>query len=321
MGTPIVEHGLLRVAGARLVNKHGQPIQLRGASSAGINFHPQTDYINPENIRLLRNGGANVIRLARYVVWGEDPNELITNKQALETVVPAIREIIDAGMYVIVDWHVLKDRDPLFHEKEALEFFLEIYRCFADDADALIFEIANEPNDGNGQGKVTWASNIKPYADRIIRELRHAGVENLILVPTSNYCQNPSEPSEQALDDSRNVMYTAHFYASDRNHREHVLPKIEAAIQAGIPLFISEWGSSDAQGSGQIVESEIEVWMNLLNHHGLSWVYWWFGAMDSASRNESSAALRPGAPVNGPYELADWQQSGRILMRLLQARA
>ena len=317
MGTPIEDNGLLRVEGAQLVNSAGLPVRLRGASSHGINFNPQKSYVNPENMRLMRAWGANVFRVARYVIWGNDLRELIPNHTALQTVEPAIRAIIDAGMYAIVDWHVLKDLDPLLYKHEALQFFLDVHRRFEDVAHALIFEIANEPNPGvDGKARVTWEDNIKPYADWIISELRRARIHNVVLVPTSHWSQHPLEPRNLPLDDDENVMFTTHFYASDEHHRQDIRPELEDAIQAGVPLFISEWGSTGRHGNEAIDECMVDDWIDLLDRHGLSWVYWWFGAHD-ADHDESSSVLHAGSPFSGPYEDAQVKQSGRILRRLL----
>ena len=61
-------------------------------------------------------------------------------------------------MYVIVDWHVLNDKDPNVHRAEAAEFFDQMAAKWKDQ-DNVIYEICNEPNSGT-----SWEM-IKAYAN------------------------------------------------------------------------------------------------------------------------------------------------------------
>ena len=45
-------------------------------------------------------------------------------------------------------------------------------------------------------------------------------------------------------------MYTLHFYAG--THGAELRQRIDSALSAGLPIFVSEWGTSRADGSGGV---------------------------------------------------------------------
>jgi aminopeptidase-like protein len=71
-------------------------------------------------------------------------------------------------MYVIIDWHILHDNNPRTYEKEAIEFFDEMSKLYADVPNVL-YEICNEPSGED----VTWDKVIKPYAINLIETIRN----------------------------------------------------------------------------------------------------------------------------------------------------
>ena len=93
-----------------------------------------------------------MIRLPLYTsMYLED------KKESLSLVRKGIEAAISADMYVIVDWHVLEDKDPNVHKEEAREFFTTIVSEYANVPN-VIYEICNEPN-----GETTW-SDVREYA-------------------------------------------------------------------------------------------------------------------------------------------------------------
>ena len=85
-----------------------------------------------------------------------------------------------ADMYVIVDWHILKDGNPLDHIEEASEFFRMISEKYKDCPN-ILYEICNEPN-----GDTTWA-DIQSYAGEIIPIIRKQDPDSVILVGTPDF--------------------------------------------------------------------------------------------------------------------------------------
>lgn len=90
-----------------LADQNGEPIQLRGMSTHGLQWFPQI--INNNAFAALANDwGCNVIRLAMYIGEGG----YATNPQVKDKVIEGIKLAIQNDMYVIVDWHVLNPGDP-----------------------------------------------------------------------------------------------------------------------------------------------------------------------------------------------------------------
>ena len=81
--------------------------------------------------------------------------------QSLNYLYMGIESALAADMYVIVDWHILKDSDPNEYAEEAKEFFAEISDHYSGNP-AILYEICNEPN-----GDTDW-DDIVEYAEQII---------------------------------------------------------------------------------------------------------------------------------------------------------
>ena len=65
--TFVGKHGRLRVKGAKLVDKKGKAVQLRGISSHGINWDVGEPFVNEKALRNLRDEwGVNCFRVAMY---------------------------------------------------------------------------------------------------------------------------------------------------------------------------------------------------------------------------------------------------------------
>lgn len=141
----------LQVDGTQLVDEDGNPVQLNGLSTHGLSWFPQ--YVNQELFtELSADWNCNVVRLAMY---SAEYNGYCTggNKEELKQLIKdGVQYAENAGLYVIVDWHVLGEGDPNTYKEEAKAFFDEMSKEFADKQH-VIYEICNEPNGG-----VNWAS-------------------------------------------------------------------------------------------------------------------------------------------------------------------
>jgi endoglucanase len=87
-----------------------------------------------------------------------------------------------------------------------------------------------------------------------------------------------------------------HFYAG--THDAGLRSKAEAAMSKGLALFITEWGTSAADGGGgedrTVYWSESVAWLDWADRNGISWCNW-----SVVAKDESSAALMPGASARG----------------------
>ena len=81
------------------------------------------------------------------------------------------------------------------------------------------------------------------------------------------------------------------------------------ALNNGIALFVTEFGTVFANGNGDINYEESKLWWDFLDKHQISWCNW-----SVCDKKESSAALKPGAGATGGWDLEMLNPSG-ILVR------
>ena len=103
-----------------------------------------------------------------------------------------------------------------------------------------------------------------------------------------------------------NLMYTLHFYAG--THGQWLRDRADSALKAGLPLFVSEWGTSAADGSGGVFIEESRQWLDFLDKRGISWANW-----SLCDKNETSAALKPGTSGDREWTGSDLSQSGKFV--------
>lgn len=270
--TPVEIHGKLSVNGTKIVDKDGQTVQLRGISTHGLQWYPQ--YVNKDAFKYMEEQwGINVIRLAMYT----EPNVGYT-KELHNKVKEGINYATELGLYVIVDWHILSDNNPNIHKTEAIEFFKEFAEEYKNNEN-IIYEICNEPN-----GNVTWERDVKPYAEEVIGEIRKIDKDSIIICGTPNWCQDVDIVSKSPIQGYDNIMYSLHFYAA--THTEWLRTRVQKAIDAGLPIFVSEFGICNALGNGEIDYTQANEWIKFLNENDISWVMW-----NLSNKQETSAII------------------------------
>ena len=106
----------------------------------------------------------------------------------------------------------------------------------------------------------------------------------LILVGTNTWSQDIDAVAGNELDDD-NVMYVLHFYAG--THKASLRSKLESALNAGVPVFVSECSICDASGNGGIDKKSASKWMKLLKKYKIGHIAW-----SVSNKNETSALLQ-----------------------------
>lgn len=284
--TPLAANGRLKLVGKQLSNEAGNPIQLRGISSHGLQWFDQC-YTQGSVQALATQWGADLFRAAMYV----DEGGYLNNQSGLRA---KINQIVDwtgqAGIYCIIDWHVLNPGNPNDRLSYAIDFFRTMAQTHAGKKH-VIYEICNEPNG------VDWTT-IKAYADQVIPVIRQYDPQAIILVGTPQWCQRPQDVLANPLTGANayNVMYTFHYYAGSHYFQNDI-----RLVSGQLPLFASEWGTSSYTGDGGGDYNNAQAWADLMagqNPAGqkISWVNWSF-----ADKAESSAALNPGACSNSAW--------------------
>ncbi len=294
--------GALQVGGTQLTDKDGHAVQLKGISTHGLSWFPE--YVNKECFRQLREEwNVNVIRLAMYTAeYGgycsggdqEALKELIRN---------GVEYASELDMYVILDWHILSDGNPNTYLDQARDFFQEMSQDYAS-RDNVLYEICNEPN-----GSTSW-SDIKAYAEEIIPVIRNNDEDGIIIVGTPNWSQYVDQAAADPISGYNNIMYSLHFYAA--THKDSLRKAMTDAIDAGLPIFVSEYGICDASGNGSIDENQARKWIDVMNQYGISYVAW-----NLSNKSETSAILSAGCNKTSGFTEDDLSSSGKWLFDML----
>lgn len=280
----VTVHGQLHVEGNQLLDEQGAAVQLKGPSSMWLNWENAGYAQNPEGIRFLRdNWQASLIRAA----MGVDANgAYLVNPDKARTQVRAIVDLaIELGIYVIIDWH---DHEAEAHQAEAVAFFTEMATLYGEYPN-VIYETYNEPL------KVDWTTVIKPYHEAVVAAIRSVDPDNIIILGTPNWSQNVDVAAAAPVDGS-NLMYTLHFYSC--SHAQSLRNRAETAFTKGLPLFVTEWGATNADGgvTGTLCLEEAQKWHDWMNGHSISWAAW---KLDDCT--DLSCYFKAGTPATGNW--------------------
>lgn len=299
--------GRLHVKGTKLVDKKGHEVQLCGVSTHGLSWYPQ--YVNDKCFAQLHDKwGANVVRLAMYT---EEYNGYCSgdakNRSDLKKLIKkGVRLAKKHKMYVIVDWHILSDGNPNSHKKEAKAFFREMSREFKG-YNNVIYEICNEPNNGT-----SW-KEIKSYAKSVISTIRKNDKKAVIVVGTPTWSQDVDQAAADPIKGD-NIMYALHFYAA--THKADLRNKMTAAINKGLPVFVTEYGICDASGNGAIDKEEANRWVQTMDEYGVSYIAW-----NLSNKQESSSIIKSSCSKVSGFKKSELSDEGRWLYHLLRKKA
>jgi endoglucanase len=284
------DHGALHVSGVHIVDGSGRPLQLRGMS---LFWSQWSSYYDSNTIdQLTDDWKAGIVRAAMGV---EDDGYLENPTENEAKVVAIVEQAIARGMYVVIDWH---DSHALQHQSEAAQFFTRMAMKYGSSPNVL-FEIFNEPLN------VDWSA-VKSYAEAIIAAIRGAGANNIVIVGTPNWSQDVDVAARNPITAYHDVAYTLHFYAA--THKQSLRDKAQTALDAGLPLVVTEWGTCASSGDGAVNESETKVWLDFLAKNQISWMNWALNDKD-----EACSALTPNAGAQGPWTGGALTPSGALV--------
>jgi endoglucanase len=289
--TPVSLHGALAVSGTNLVDESGAPVKLEGISSMWLNWDATGYAENADGLAWMRdNWNLEVFRVAMGVdaegAYLEDPSA------AKNKVNRIVQNAIDLGVYVIIDWH---DHEALSHQAEAVAFFREMSETWGDYPNVL-YEVFNEPL------AVDWATELAPYHRTLVSAIRENDPDNLILLGTPNWDQDVDVAALNPLSGS-NLLYTLHFYAC--THGAEYRNKAKSARALGLPLFVTEWGATHADGGvdGIVCETEARAWHDWLDQTNISWTAWKLDGCEPPSSCDSSCMFRDRSiSPSGPFD-------------------
>jgi endoglucanase len=288
--TAVEKFGALQVTGNKIVDKNRMPVQLRGMSLFWSQWQGQ--YYNPSTVKwLVEDWKINIIRVAMAV----DNKGYATNPREKTKVIAVIDAAIKNGIYVLVDFHVHDASKYIEHAKTFFAEIAEIYGHYPN----IIYEPWNEPVHDS------WNDVIKPYHEAVIAEIRKHDPDNLIVCGTRTWSQDVDEASTNPIE-GVNIAYTLHFYAA--THKQQLREKAKVALENGIALMVTEYGTCEATGDGIVDEAETRLWWDFLDEHKISHANW---AM--SDKVEAASAVVPGTRPSGRWKKDQLTRSGTLV--------
>lgn len=296
IGQPVKIHGRLKVEGTRLLDANNHPYALHGMSFGWSCFWPR--FYNAGTVEwLYKDWNCSVLRAAMGV---EPKGGYIDNPAGSRALMEAVVDgAIKSGIYVIIDWH-----SHHVNLEEAKTFFGEMAAKYGQYPN-IIYELFNEPAEAN------WPQ-VKAYAEAVIKVIRDKDPDNIILVGCPKWDQEIQLPAADPIKGYKNLMYTMHFYAG--THKQWLRDRTDAAIKAGLPVFISESAGMEASGDGPIDYKEWQLYIDWINKNNLSWIAW-----SVSDKNETCSVLNPSASSTGHWNDSDLKESGVKIREYLKA--
>lgn len=288
----------LKVKNGKLVNAKGKVVQLKGISTHGINWFPQ--YVNQSTFNDLKKNKCDVVRLAMYTNEYNGYTSGGSKSDLLKLIDQGVTYAKKSHMYVIIDWHILSDGNPLTHLKESKQFFSKVSKKYKRVPNVL-YEICNEPNN------TSW-SNVKSYAKKVIPVIRK-NTNAPIIIGTTTWSQDVDQAVNSPVK-GKNLLYAFHFYAG--THHQDLRNKLIQAMKKKLPVFVSEYGIVNADGNGKVNKKEANAWARVMDRYKLSSCMW-----NLSNKNESSSVLKANCQKLSGFKTSDLTVSGKWLKNYL----
>lgn len=292
----VKHHGQLSVRGTQLVDKNNNPIVLRGMSFGWHSMWPR--FYNEKAVSWLKKDfNCNIVRAAMGIELGEMAymKEPEFSKQKIDAVVNGA---IKSDIYVIIDWH-----SHNVNLEEAKVFFAEVSKKYAKYPN-IIYEVFNEPD------YESW-SEVKAYAEEVIKVIRENDPNNIILVGSPHWDQDVNLPAADPIQGFNNIMYTMHFYAG--THGKELRDRTDEAIKSGLPIFISESAGMEATGDGPLNIKSWTEYIEWMEARKLSYITW-----SVSDKDETCSILKKTAKSEGKWKDKDLKESGILVREFLR---
>lgn len=323
---PVSHYGALHTSGSKIIGeKNNEQAMLRGLSLFWSDATGQPYYTSNTITWAVSSLKIDVIRFAMGIQYYDSDGgtknamqEGYSYKSAPDGYIALLDKMVSAAIendiYIIVDWHSHRA-----HLETALakEFFQKVSEKYKDIPN-VIYEIYNEPVSGSGG---SWSA-VKGYANTICPIIRK-NTQNLIIVGTPNWSQNPQDGANDPVN-ATNIAYVLHFYAAEHS-RGSFSGNIDQALSKGYPVFISEWGTTSANGDGAPSESATSDWTSYMDQKMIPNCNWSLRQATSSidKKSEQSAIFAGSEPLLSLTELnsATYSASGTIVKNYLTKNA
>lgn len=305
----------LKVSGLAL-EAGGAPVVFRGVSFGWHNLWPR--FYNSEAVCNLKSDwGSPIFRASIGADTlhenGDQPGYLDDPESALKCLFAVVDGAVSCGAYVIVDWH-----SHLIHTEEAKEFFTAVAERYKGVPN-VIYELFNEPvcrsfeaehsyaDLGNQEAMEAYWMDLKAYAEELIGVITSIDdSEPLILMGCPCWDQRIDLPAAKPVEGYSNLMYTVHFYAA--THKDSLREASDAALAAGLPIFISECAACEATGDGPMDAESWQAWTGWATERGISMLTW-----SISDKAETCSMFTPEASSEGPWADEVTKPWGKII--------
>lgn len=319
---PVQNYGTLGTSGNKIVSLSSKKeVMLRGMSmfwsdATGLQYYNKNVMKwAAENLKV------DVIRYAMGIQYydsqggtnGEmDPNySYVGSPDKQESIIDQMVEAaIENDIYLIIDWHSHRaDKE----QSKATDFFSRMAKKYANVPN-IIWEVFNEPVNQN-------MGTIASYASAVISGIRAAGSKNLALVGTPRWSQMGSCGGVSG----ENVGYVFHFYAATHTKKDYS-GNIDNCRSQGNAVFITEWGTTTADGQGGASEGNTNEWTSYMESNKISNCNWSLrnekstigeGSTEGSALFAGSDFLNTTSKLNG----ATYTTSGNIVKKYLTGHA
>lgn len=299
--TPVEKHGQLKIFNGKVSDQAGNPVVLRGMSMFWSGYQEGAPYYTPATIQSLRDDWCvDVIRATMSVETGSS-NYVNNESTEYAKIVTVVDACIAKGLYVIVDFHTHNAEN---YEAKAKKFFTDIATKYGNKPN-ILYETFNEPI------YQSWSGVLKPYHNRMIQTIRAIDSDNIIICGTRTYSQEVDEAANDPVTGT-NIAYTLHYYAN--SHQGSLRQKATNALNKGVALFVTEYGTCDASGNGGFNPGESQVWWNYLEANKLSSCNW-----SVVNKNETAAAFKPGTGISN-WSDNDLTASGALVKAYIKGK-
>lgn len=296
--TVVDKYGLLQISGNKIVDKNKNPVSLAGNSFYwSNNGWGGENYYKPEIVSWLAlDWGTSIVRASMGV---DDIGGYLQDKTGN---LAKVKKIVDAalsnGLYVIIDWHT---ENAHKYPDDAVDFFTQMALLYGKN-DNIIYEIFNEPLE------ISWSNTIKPYAEKVITAIRKIDPDNIIVVGTPTWSQRVDLAAADPITISTNIAYTLHFYTVF--HKKELRDVATAALNKGLPIFVTEWGPIGYTQN----DPEAEIWMEWCKTNMISHCAW---AVND--KLEAWSIVKPGTYNVSIWSDNDLTETGKLERKYIRS--
>ena len=319
---PVSYYGALHTDGGKIVGaKNGEEAMIRGMSLFWSDATGMPYYNKNVISWAAENLPMDVFRFAMGITYYDSDggtsnalDESYSYAGAPEGYMGIIDQMVEAAIendiYIIIDWHSHRANNE---QAIAKTFFEQVAKKYKNVPN-VIYEIFNEPV------KQSW-DQVKSYANTIVPVIR-SSTDNLVLVGTPSW----SQMTDYGGVSGKNVGYVLHFYAGTHGVGTYG-SRATQAKSSGNAVFITEWGTTNADGAGSPSSGSTQEWLSFMETNKISNCNWSLRAVGSKyavnNKQETSAMFSGSDDLNtiGKLNSASYSESGKLVKDYLSKNA